>query len=115
VGEGEKRLRKRGGAMATRCRECEAIELEYRRASFEYWSNSSVELKEAWGFLRRLAGGSEDDVVRLEELPRPKVTGSSKLAEINFRRDQHWSLTGHYVNLPEPGHPTMGLNRPAGT
>lgn len=97
--------------MATRCRECEAIVLEYRRASFEYWSNSSVELKEAWRFLRRLAGGSEDDVVRLEELPRPKVTGSPKLAETNFRRDRHWSLTGHYVNLPEPGHPTMGLNR----
>lgn len=54
----------------------------YRKASFEYWSNSSVELKEAWGFLQRLAGGSEDDVVRLEELPRPKVTGSSEMAEI---------------------------------
>jgi len=101
--------------MPTACRECSAIELEYRKASFEYWSNSSVELKEAWQVLRRLAGGTEDDVVRLEELPRPKVTGSSKLAEINFRRDQHWSLTGHYANLPEPGHPTMGLNRPART
>jgi hypothetical protein len=88
--------------------------LEYRRASFEYWANSSVELKEAWQVLGRLAGGTEDDVVRLEELPCPKVTGSSKLAEINFRRDQHWSLTGQYVNLPEPGHPTMGLDRAAG-
>jgi hypothetical protein len=69
-----------------------------------------VELKEAWGLIRRLAGGSEDDVVRLEELPRPQVTGSPRLAEINARRDQHWSLTGHYVNLPELGHPTMRLN-----
>lgn len=97
--------------MATRCRECEAIELEYRRASFEYWSNSSVELNEAWKVLGKLAGGTEDDVVRLEELPRPKVTGSSKLAEISARRDQHWSLTGHYVNLPEPGHPTTSLTK----
>jgi hypothetical protein len=94
----------------TSCRECEAIELEYRKASFEYWSNSSVELKEAWRLLRRLAGGTENDVVRLEELPRPKVTDSSRLAEINARRDQHWSLTGHYVNLPDPGHPTTRLN-----
>ena len=95
---------------STSCPECAAIELEYRKASFEYWSNSSVELKEARRFLMRLAGGSEDDVVRLEELPRPKATGSSRLAEINSRRDQHWSLTGHYVNLPEPGHPTKRLN-----
>ena len=94
----------------TSCRECGAVELEYRRASFAYWSNSSVELKEAWQLLRRLAGGTEDDVVRLEELPRPKVTDSSRLAELNARRDQHWSLTGHYVNLPDPGHPTTRLN-----
>jgi hypothetical protein len=93
-----------------RCRECDEIELEYRKASFEYWSNSRMELKEAWGLLRRLAGGSEDDVVPLEELPRPKRTGSSKLAEIIARRDKHWRLTGHYMNLPDPGHPTMRLN-----
>ena len=91
--------------MATRCRECDAIELEYRRGSFEYWSNSSVELKEAWKVLGRLAGGTA-----LEELPRPKVTGSSKLAEISARRDNDWSLTSHYVNLPKPGHPTTSLN-----
>ena len=98
--------------MNTHCRECEAIELEYRRASFEYWSNSTVELKEAWRLLGRLAGGTEDDVVRLEELPRPKgVTGSSRLAEIIARRNQHWKLTGHYVNLPEPGHQSMRLNK----
>ena len=72
-----------------------AIELEYRRASFEYWSNASVDIKEAWQLLRRLAGGTEDDVVRLEELPRPQVTGSPRLAEIDARRDQHWSLSGH--------------------
>ena len=98
--------------MSASCRECKAIELEYSKACLEYCSNSSVELKEAWGLLRRLAGGSEDDVIRLEKLPRPKVTASSKLAEISARRDQHWSLTGHYVNLPEPGHRTMRLNRP---
>ena len=37
-------------------RECAKIELEYTKASsFEYWSNSSVELKEAWRLLGRLA------------------------------------------------------------
>ncbi len=95
----------------TSCRECEAIELEYKEASFEYWSNSSVEIKESWRLLRRLVGGTEDDVVRLEELPRPKVTGSSRVAEINARRIQHWKLTGHYVNFPETGHPTTSLNK----
>jgi hypothetical protein len=55
--------------MTTSCRECEAIEPEYRRASFEYWANASVELREAWQVIRRLAGCTEDDLVRLEELP----------------------------------------------
>jgi hypothetical protein len=85
------------------CRECAAIELEYRKASFEHWSNSSVQVKEAWGqLLRRIAGGTEDDVVRLEELPRPTVTGSPRIAEVLARRSEHWSLTGHYVDLPQP-------------
>lgn len=88
--------------MKTRCRECEAIELEHRKACLEYWENASGEIKEASRLLRRLAGGTEEDVVRIEELPRPKVTGSAKLAEIDFRRYQHWSLTNHYVHLPGP-------------
>jgi hypothetical protein len=85
--------------MKAGCRECEAIELEHRKASFEYWSNSSVELKETWRVLRRLAGGSEHDVVRLEELPRLKAIDSPRM-EINARLFQHWKMTGHYVNLP---------------
>ena len=89
--------------MKAHCRECEAIELEYRKASFEYWSNSSVELKEAWRLLRRLAGGSEDDVVRLEEVPRPKATDSPRMAEIHAKRIRHWKMTGHHVNLPSLG------------
>ena len=88
--------------MTTDCRECQAIELEYRKACFEYWANSTVEIKEAARFLRRLAGGSEDDVVRLEELPHPKETDSPRMAEVRARQNQHWSLTGHYVNLPQP-------------
>ena len=87
--------------MKAGCRACEATELEYRGAYLEYWANASIEMKEASRLLSRLAGGTEDDVVRLEEFARPKVTGSSKLAEINFRRYQHWSLTGHYVH-PRP-------------
>jgi hypothetical protein len=97
--------------MKTACRECKAIELEYRKASFECWSNSSVKLIDALLFLKRTAEGDENDVVGLEELPRPN---SSMMAKINARRIQHWKLTGHQVNLPEPGHLTMGLDRPAG-
>jgi hypothetical protein len=55
--------------MPTNCRECAAIELEYKKASCEYGSKSSVELKEAWQVLERLAGGSKDDVVRLRNSP----------------------------------------------
>jgi hypothetical protein len=34
-------------ATSTSCPECAAIELEYRKASFEYWANARVEPKEA--------------------------------------------------------------------
>jgi hypothetical protein len=88
--------------MKAGCRECEAIQLEHRKACLEYWADASVDIQEASRLLSRLAGGTEDDVVRLEEFPRPKVTGSSKLAEINFRRYQHWRLTGHYVHPAGP-------------
>ena len=88
--------------MNTGCRECEAIELEHRKACLEYWENATREMKEAQRLSITLAGGTEEDVVRLEEFPRPKVTGSSQLAEINFRRYQHWSLTSHWVHLPGP-------------
>ena len=87
--------------MTPSCRECQTIELEYRKACFDYWANSSVEIKEAARFLRRLAGGSEDDVVRLGNFP-PKEPDSPKMAEVRVRQSQHWSLTGHYVNLPQP-------------
>jgi hypothetical protein len=49
------------------CRECEAIELEYRWVCLESWADTSVGIREAGQILRRLAGGTEDDVVRLEE------------------------------------------------
>jgi hypothetical protein len=99
------------GAARTACRECKAIGLEYRKASFESWSKSSVKLLDALRFLKGTAEGDENDVVRLEELPRPT---SSMVAAINVRRIQYWKLTGHHVNLPEPDHPTMVLDRPAG-
>jgi hypothetical protein len=86
--------------MSTSCRECESIELEYRKACLEYWANASVEIREACQVLARLAGGTEDDVVRLEELPRPTVTGSPRMVEVLTRRSEHWSLAGHFVNLP---------------
>ncbi len=86
--------------MSTSCRECESIELEDRKACLEYWANASGEIREAWQVLRRLAGGTEDDVVRLEELPRPKMTGSPRIAEVLARRSEHWFPTGHFVNLP---------------
>jgi hypothetical protein len=60
--------------MKTSCRECEAIELEYRKVCFRCWLKCSMEIKEAYRLLGRLAGGTEDDVVRLEELPRLKRT-----------------------------------------
>jgi hypothetical protein len=83
------------------CRECEAIELEYRWVCLESWANTSVGIREAGQILRRLAGGTEDDVVRLEELPRPDATDSSKMAELLARRVEHWFLAGHFVNLPK--------------
>jgi hypothetical protein len=87
--------------MKTSCRECEAIELEYRKVCFQCWLKSSVEIKEAYRLLGRLAGGTEDDVVRLEELPRPKRTDSPEIAEVLARRSEHWFLTGHFVYLPQ--------------
>jgi hypothetical protein len=82
-------------AMNARCRECEAIALEYKKACLDFWQNASEETREAWRVLRRLAGGTEDDVSRLEDLPRPKITGSPRIAEVLARRSEHWSLTFH--------------------
>jgi hypothetical protein len=83
--------------MNTHCQECESIELQYRKACFQLWANTSVGIREVWHVLRRLAGGDADDVVRLEELPRPK-----EIAEVLARRSEHRSFTGHHVNLPSP-------------
>jgi hypothetical protein len=91
--------------MKTACRERNAIELEYRKASFECWSKSSVKLIDALLFLKRTAEGGENDVVGRAELPRPN---SSMMAEINARRIQHWKLKGHHVNLAEPWSPDHG-------
>ena len=44
--------------MSTSCRECESIELEYRKACLDIGRTPSVEIREACQVLARLAGGT---------------------------------------------------------
>lgn len=61
--------------MTVVCRECEAIKSEWRKACIEYMANASDELREAFRLAKRLAGGTEEDVIRLENLPSAKSSG----------------------------------------
>lgn len=84
------------------CRECEAIKSDWRVACVEYLANASEELKEALRRGKELAGGTEEDVVRFENLPRPKMVGSSAMAELRLRQALHCRLTSHFVQLRAP-------------
>jgi hypothetical protein len=88
--------------MPDGCRECKAIKSEWREACIEYLANASEELKEALRLGKELAGGTEEDVIRFENLPRPRVVGSSAMAELRLRQAHHCRLTGHYVQLRAP-------------
>ena len=54
---------------STSCEECAAITLEYRRAYLDFWLHASNETRDACRALAQLvAGGSEADVARTQEL-----------------------------------------------
>ena len=115
---------------STSCEECEAITLDYRRAYLDFWLNASDETREACRALWELvAGGSEADVARTQELLRPfkpatfelKRNGraafleayagsafdqgesvgksSSRMQELAYRKLQHQLKSGHYVSF----------------
>jgi hypothetical protein len=115
---------------STSCEECEAITLEYRRAWLDFWLNASDETRDACGALWQLvAGGSDADVARAQELLRPFKPatfapkrngraafleayvgsafdqgesvgkGSSRMQELAYRKLQHQFKSGHYVSF----------------
>jgi hypothetical protein len=121
---------------STSCEECEAIILEYQQACLVFWLNASKETRDGCRAIGQLvAGGSESDVTRAQELLRPfkaaifepKMTerralleayvgsafdqvggesggkGSSRMAELVYRKLQHQFKSGHYVSFrPAP-------------
>ena len=118
---------------STSCEECEAITLEYRRAWLDFWLNASDETRDACRALWQLvAGGSEADVARAQELLRPfgpatfapkrngraaayvgsafdqaggefVGKGASRMQELAYRKLQHQFKSGHYVSFrPSP-------------
>ena len=82
--------------MTTRCRECEAIELECRRASFEYWSNSNRRRCAAAIFSRPSAL-----MVRLPGLAgcRHSLSTKSRLLPLCFS-SEHCSANLIYLTAP---------------
>jgi hypothetical protein len=102
------------------CQECEAILLEYRRAYRDFWLNASPETRNAYQSVAKLAGGTEEDVARLEGLLPPFRTlsaeqlsmehrresgpylgtsGSTRIREVMVRKIKHQMATGHFVKF----------------
>jgi hypothetical protein len=102
------------------CQECEAISLEYRSAYRDFWLNASAETRTAYQAVAKLIGGTEEDVVRVEDLALPFRTvnaeqlsmeyrreggpytgtsGSEPIREVIGRKIKHQMVTGHFVKF----------------
>ena len=82
------------------CDECIAIALEIRAAYLDTWMSADQDFREAWLAIRKLKGGTEEDVARLEELlPRARLRTSPRIGNAVLRRLVHETRAGHRVAL----------------
>jgi hypothetical protein len=81
------------------CDECEVIALEYRAAVLDFWLNANEKTRAACLAIGKLCGGTEADVVRVEELLSPGMTGSPRIADAIGKKFRHQAITGHYINF----------------
>lgn len=90
------------------CEECQAIILEYERASLDFWLNASEETRDACRAIGQLvAGGTDADLARAHELLapfKPCVNADvryspSRMGPLFYKKFQHEAKTGHYISL----------------
>jgi hypothetical protein len=82
--------------MKAGCAECSAIAREIRDAYRETWLSASPELRLAWLATSGLRGGTEEDVLRLEELlPAAERHSSPRIGNALRRRFAHEARAGH--------------------
>ena len=80
--------------MSNPCKECLAIAQDLADAYRQIFSDQ--DLREAWLAARRMAGGTEDDVLRAEELfAKARAKGPSKIGAAMSRMYTHQVRTGH--------------------
>ncbi len=81
------------------CNECLAIAQELHAAYHEMFSDH--ELRDAWLAGNKLMGGTDEDVLRAEELfPKSQIKSSPRIGIAIKRKLTHEALTGH--RLPKP-------------
>jgi hypothetical protein len=86
------------------CQECRAIAHDIRNAYLETWLTAGPEFRDAWLAASKLMGGTEDDVLRAEELfPKAQLKGSPKIADALRRKFVHEAVSGHKVPKPSAG------------
>jgi len=84
--------------MEMACEECTTIAREMWDAYGETWLSSSRESRDAWAAIYKLRGGTEEDVLRVEELLPNAPSKSTPRIGIALRRKLvHESRTGHRV------------------
>jgi hypothetical protein len=87
--------------MAIACEECTAIAREIQEAFVETWLSASPELRDARVAIGKLRGGTEEDVLRVEELlPNAAAKSSPRIGIAIRRKLGHEARTSHRVPRP---------------
>jgi hypothetical protein len=80
------------------CNECQVIAQELSGACADAWFCADQASQDAWLAMRSLIGGTEDDVVRAEEvIPRSHFQEPLRINQALRRKLSHEARTGHKV------------------
>jgi hypothetical protein len=83
------------------CGECIAIADEIIRSYREAWASADQAFRDTWEARNKLIGGTEEDVLRAEELfPKAKPIRSGRTGQAVLRKLAHEAMTGHKVPKP---------------
>ena len=86
---------------AVTCAECREIAEEILRSHCDLWISGDQAFRDAWLARNRLVGGTEEDVLRAEELfPKARTNPSPAVGRAVMRKLADEALTGHKVPIP---------------
>jgi uncharacterized protein YfkK (UPF0435 family) len=81
------------------CHECEAIAQELGEAYAEAWTSCDQASRDAWVAMYELIGGTEEDVVRAEELiSHARFQDLRRLHQTLRRKLAHEGRSGHKID-----------------